>query len=88
MVQFRPGGRPIGTDSYEVHADDMADVIEADTIREPSQPPGTSARIEVVFDVSVGPADGRDSVALDVARWMTHPGRLPRLVRGSSVPGR
>ena len=44
----------------------MADVIEADTIREPSQPPGTSARIEVVFDVSVGPADGRDGVALDV----------------------
>ena len=72
MVQFRPGGRPIGTDSYEVHADDMADVIEADTIREPSQPPGTSARIEVVYDVSVGPADGPDGVALDVGA-VDHP---------------
>jgi hypothetical protein len=72
MVQFRPGGRPIGTDSYEIHADDMADVIEADTIHEPSQPPGTSARIEVIFDVSVGPADGRDGVPLDVGA-VDHP---------------
>lgn len=66
MVQFRPGGRPIGTDSYEVHSDDMADVIDAEAIREPSQPPGTSIWIEVVFDISVCPSDGRHGIALDM----------------------
>ena len=66
MVQFRPVGRPIRTDSYEIDSDDMADVIDAEAIREPSQPPGISIRIEVVFDVSVRPPDGRHGIALDM----------------------
>ena len=43
----------------------MADVIDAEAIREPSQPPGASVRIKVVFDLPVCPSDGRHGLALN-----------------------